>query len=129
MIVASTRFGLLLFGYRAWKSLLSQISHAPVTRLAAALDPAESLVRMLDATAQRLPFRSTCLERSLGLWWMLIRRGYDAQVRIGARISAEGFEAHAWVERDGVILNDASGEYLSFSQFDKSLAALRTEAQ
>jgi len=60
---------------------------------------------------------------------MLKRRGYDAQLRIGARMAAEGFEAHAWVERDGVILNDASGEYLSFSEFDKSIAARRTEAQ
>jgi hypothetical protein len=47
-----------------------------------------------------------CLPRSLMLCWLLRRRGIDSQLHIGVRKGNGKMEAHAWVERNGVILND-----------------------
>lgn len=52
-------------------------------------------VRVLEA----LPADSRCLLRSLTLMTVLARRGIDSTVVIGVR-TADGFAAHAWVERD-----------------------------
>lgn len=51
-------------------------------------------------------FRPTCLQRSLTLWWLLRRQGIACALRIGVRFVAGRFEAHAWVERLGLVLND-----------------------
>ena len=49
--------------------------------------------------------RGTCLTRSLTLWCLLRRQRIAADLRIGVR--REGaFEAHAWIEHDGRVLND-----------------------
>jgi transglutaminase-like putative cysteine protease len=50
----------------------------------------------------------TCLPKSLALAWMLRGRGVAATVRIGVR-TAGGFEAHAWVECEGVAVTEPSG--------------------
>jgi hypothetical protein len=128
MAVAATRVGLTVSGYNAWVSLVARITpenKIPTSKAA----PAERVATLLNATARHLPFEATCLERSIGLWWMLRRRGYEADLRLGARLEAERFEAHAWIERGGVVLNDAAGEYLSFSSFSKPLSDPGPEAQ
>jgi Transglutaminase-like superfamily len=38
-------------------------------------------------------------------------------VRIGTRKSAEKFEAHAWVERDGVALNEPGEAHKHYAAF------------
>jgi hypothetical protein len=50
--------------------------------------------------------RPNCLPRSLSLWRMLRRRGIDAVVRIGAKMSGRRLDGHAWVEVDGKVVND-----------------------
>ena len=37
---------------------------------------------------------------------LLEARGIDARLRIGARKEASSLVAHAWVEYDGIVLND-----------------------
>jgi hypothetical protein len=49
----------------------------------------------------------SCLRRALALWWLLRRRGYMPVIRYGVRRDRSGSLAHAWVELDGVVLNDA----------------------
>lgn len=62
----------------------------------------------VDVAARNLPlYKPTCLPRSLVLWHMLRRRGEPAELRIGVRAADGHFIAHAWVERDGVVVNDA----------------------
>ena len=71
------------------------------------------------------PWRPKCLLRSLALGWFLARRGIPFEIRIGvpagqAMPQAGGsvdFTAHAWVEVDGVVINDRediAGEYAIF---------------
>jgi Transglutaminase-like superfamily len=52
-------------------------------------------VRVLEA----LPADARCLMRSLALMTVLARRGISSTVVIGVR-TADGFAAHAWIERD-----------------------------
>jgi hypothetical protein len=54
----------------------------------------------IDRAGRYVP-GGTCLSNAIALTWMLRRRGVDAAVRIGVK-RAGGFEAHAWVECDGL---------------------------
>ena len=65
-----------------------------------------------------------CLERSLTLWWMLRRAGIASELRIGARKSDSRFEAHAWIEVDGQVLNDTPEVHAHYSRFDAPIAAV-----
>ena len=53
-----------------------------------------------------LIFSADCLEESLALWWLLRRNGIDPDFRIGVRTITGRFESHAWVEYQGMVLND-----------------------
>lgn len=76
--------------------------------------------QMVALACRRHPLRSSCLPRSIVLWSLLRRRGIDADVRIGVRSDTQGeFQAHAWLEWNGEVLNDAADvctQYLSFSR-------------
>ena len=65
----------------------------------------QAAIRLGDVVRRVLepmPFDSRCLMRSLVLTAMLARRGIFASVILGVR--TEPFEAHAWVESNGVSL-------------------------
>jgi Transglutaminase-like superfamily len=72
---------------------------------------------MVRSAAHRTWGRPACLEQSLALWWLLGWQGIASSVRIGTRKSAEKFEAHAWVERDGVALNEPEGAHKHYAAF------------
>jgi hypothetical protein len=73
--------------------------------------------RMVRAAAHRAWGRPACLEQSLALWWLLGRQGIASSVRIGTRKTAEKFEAHAWVECDGVALNEPEESHKHYAAF------------
>jgi len=81
--------------------------------------------QMVAVACRRHPVRSGCLPRTIVLWSLLRRRGIDADVRIGVRCGNEDeFHAHAWLEWNGEVLNDAaevSNQYLPFKRpaFDR----------
>jgi transglutaminase superfamily protein len=63
------------------------------------------LVAAVDRASRYVP-GATCLSQAIALTWMLRRRGIAAVVRLGARSQRGAFKAHAWVEYQGVVLND-----------------------
>lgn len=67
---------------------------------------ARRLAWLVGAAAARGPYRANCMKRSLVLWVFLRRDGFDSSLVIGVRKQGEKFDAHAWVEYDGVVLND-----------------------
>lgn len=81
--------------------------------------------QMMAVACRRQPLRSTCLPRSIVLWSLLRRRGIASDIRIGARTNSQGeFQAHAWLEWNGKVLNDVPDvgrQYLPFkrSAFDR----------
>ena len=62
--------------------------------------------RMVALAVRAMPYRVTCLRASLVLWWLLARRGVPSRLVIGVCKPETGFEAHAWVEWGGLVLND-----------------------
>lgn len=56
------------------------------------------------AVAYRLPFGLTCLPQALTLKYLL-RRDPNMPLHIGVQTAAsQGFQAHAWIEKDGHIV-------------------------
>ena len=113
----ATRIGLRVAGYRRWEKLLARFSSGIAAQN---IVPAD-LARATAGAARNLFFQPTCLERSIGLWWMLRRRGINATVHIGGRREGAKFEAHAWVECEGLELSDSGAvEYSRFGSFEET---------
>jgi hypothetical protein len=72
--------------------------------------------------------RAGCLEQSLTLWYLLGVQGIPASVRIGIPKQTETFEAHAWVEHQGVALNQSEEPHDHYVPFDSELPG-RTKEQ
>jgi hypothetical protein len=88
------------------------------TVLANDLQRATLTARMVNAAARHVWKNATCLEKSLALWYLLGRQGISSSVRIGARKLDEKFQAHAWVERAGVPLDDPGDSHRHYATFD-----------
>ena len=124
----ATWVGLRLAGFRRWKTVLAWLAPSPCVTArqtaAAQREAARTIARISAAAARNFFFDTNCLEQSLVLWWLLRRRGIVAELRIGARKEFERFEAHAWVEVDSAVLNDASAEHQHFVPFDGPITPL-----
>jgi hypothetical protein len=83
--------------------------------------------RMVNAAIRHVWRASTCLEKSLALWWLLGRQGIACEVRIGARKQGGKFEAHAWLERDGVAINEPQQEHRHYAAFDAAFPLQSSE--
>src|SRR5258706_10193270 len=57
------------------------------------------------------------------LWWLLRRAGIAGELHIGGRKSGPRFEAHAWVELEGKVLNDSADVHIHYARFDAPIAA------
>jgi hypothetical protein len=125
----ATRLAVRVAGYNICKAALARSIAAenPDSNLAGTIEMAQNIARLEAATARNLFFRVTCLEQSLVLCWMLRRRGMSPILRIGARKEADRFEAHAWVELDGIVIGDASGEHRHFTPFENPGVSLETQ--
>lgn len=109
---AFIKMGFIVFGVKHtnWiiKSLLVGKKRKPPLSSNDALAVAMATQSFL-AAAVRLPgLSSTCLMRSSALQAMLQRRGIEAQLKIGMRRADHKIEGHAWVELDGLILNETA---------------------
>lgn len=77
----------------------------------------------VDIAARNFPlYRPTCLPRSLVLWHMLRRQGEPAELHIGVRRIDGDFNAHAWVEQGGMVINDAPDVAERFVPVDLAMA-------
>jgi Transglutaminase-like superfamily len=125
--LAVTWLGLRLAGFGRWKSVLTRF--APALReeslAPAMIETARIISRMEASAAQNLFFRPNCLEKSMVLWWLLLGRGIPAELRFGARKEGKRFEAHAWVECGGTVLNEPQGTHLHFAPFDAPIISVK----
>lgn len=84
-------------------------------------DP-RALAGMANAAVSRALGPRQCLTRSLVLLWLLARRGVTAQLRIGVRKDGSSqLLAHAWVEIDGLPVNDEASVVKDYAVFDHAL--------
>ncbi len=80
--------------------------------------------RMVQAADRYGSFHPSCLAKSLTLWWLLGRQRIRSGLRIGVRRKEQAFEAHAWVECEGVALNEPEERHHHYSAFDEALSSL-----
>jgi hypothetical protein len=79
---------------------------------------ATASARVVWAITRRLPYARTCLPRSVALWALLRRQGIDSEVVIGVRPGGAPLDAHAWVERAGVPLNERPDIVATYARMD-----------
>jgi hypothetical protein len=125
VLLPLTALALWLVGFRRWQAALARVAPVEVSPdgrdEADAIREGRAVARLVDAAARHGPYRATCLPRSLVLWWLLRRRGIDGQLRIGVRKEAGRFEAHAWTEFRGTVLNDGEDVRERFAAFDRAI--------
>jgi hypothetical protein len=79
----------------------------------------ERTCRMVRAAASYGIGISSCLEESLVLWYLLRTEGISACLRIGVRKEKGEFAAHAWVEHEGVALNQKEEMHRHYAAFEQ----------
>jgi len=79
----------------------------------------KDLARLVSIAADHGIYRARCLEKSLVLRWLLARRGIDGQVVFGTCKAEDAMQAHAWIEVNGVPLNEDGGAHLDFARFEQ----------
>jgi hypothetical protein len=83
--------------------------------------------RMVRAAQRHGLTRSTCLEESLALWYLLGRQNISSRIRIGVRKQAGKFEAHAWVEYEGEALNQSEELHRHYAPFESEFDSVPAE--
>lgn len=116
LLLPLVRVSLWLLGYNRTQSLLT-VRHQQESEVD---DPARQV--WLSEKAIRharwyLPIDANCLARSLVLKRLLDRQGIDTDLRIGVRQYEGDFEAHAWVEHEGRVVNDSTDIHEQYTAF------------
>lgn len=118
ILLPATTLLIRLIGVRRTQAILTPRRFEPsqqtrADQWAEAVDTA----RMVNIARNQGIHRALCLPHSLVLVYLLRRRGLPCELMIGAQISDQEFAAHAWVELDGIPLNDEGGIENSFRAF------------
>lgn len=116
LLLIGVKFALTTAGFeRTWRWLRLYAARATILDM---VDPA--LVAAIEhrvATAAALyPGRALCLEQSLALYYLLRHSGISAALRLG--VQAYPFLAHAWIEHDGLPVNDLLEHISEFTPID-----------
>lgn len=120
--LALRRWGLNRVLQRITARPLGPVSGTHAERLAAA----RRLTWCVQVAAAYSPWLANCLHRSVTLCWFLRRRGLEGALRIGVRRDADGtMDFHAWVEYDGVVLNDREDVTERYAVFDRPIVPPR----
>ena len=90
-------------------------------RSEANLTQALHISRLVGVAVRHGVHPANCLQRSLALWWLLRRQGIRSELYIGTRKEGGRFDAHAWIEMEGVVLNDSSDVRHRYEPFDREI--------
>jgi len=112
--------GLRLAGLRRFQAWLDRSPVAQRTSLSQA--EAAALGLAVNRSANHVLGRANCLPRSLLLRWLLRRFGTVSDLRIGVCFDGGELLAHAWVEQDGIPINDRPEVVARYAAFDQPIA-------
>ena len=119
LLLVKVSLGLRGFGKtQEWLQARLQRDRPAVSKSAISTDIVNRTCRMVRAADHYVLLRTSCLEQSLTLWYLLGVQGISASVRIGIPKQTEPFEAHAWVEHEGVALNQLEEPHNHYHPFD-----------
>lgn len=77
-------------------------------------------VRLVRVAVRYHHLWTNCLKQSLVLWILLRSQGILSELRIGVQRESAKFTAHAWVEYQGIVLNDTDDVRQRYQVFDRS---------
>ena len=99
-------FSIRFFGYlRTRRSLSRFITQADLHQAdAAELVRAQRAAELIAIAGRHGLINATCLRQSVLLEYWLQRQHLAAEIKIGVRKAGDLFDAHAWVELNGVAL-------------------------
>jgi len=111
---------LRLFGLAHLQAWIDRVPFAARMQLSVA--ELSDIGALVNSAARYTPSPVTCLTRSLLLRWLLRRRGIASVLRIGVQLVEGRLDAHAWVEYQGVPINDAPDVGQRFAAFNETLS-------
>ena len=76
------------------------------------------------AWAARAPLGGSCLDRSVVYWFCAHMWSVPTELRIGIQRTDDDIDAHAWVEHNGVVVNDDPAFVATFEPFDEDPTTL-----
>ena len=122
LLLPAIHLGLLCLGYYRLRGLMEGSSPLPVTSEPASesegMQRGGEIARIVEIAAGHGVYKATCLRRSLLVWWFLRREGIQSQIRFGVRMTGQRLEAHAWVECNGIVLNDSATVHQNYQALD-----------
>jgi hypothetical protein len=87
-----------------FEALYCKVRNCPITRKPFSPEVIEAVCSAVDLACVYYPKHVLCLQRSAATACLLKRRGVSAQMIIGSKQMP--FQAHAWVEVEGRVVND-----------------------
>lgn len=106
------------------QAILAALSPLPSSLPLATQEQLEQTVHLVAVAARQYsPRWANCLKRSLVLWYLLRRQGISSDLRIGVRREQGEFQAHAWVEYQGRVLNDSPDIHGVFVAFEAAISS------
>ena len=120
LLLSMIALGLSLFGFQRTKAALAGTAVSGATTDNNALSQARQTARIVTAAARYGPYKATCLPIALTLIWLLDRQGIETVLRLGVSKTDARLEAHAWVEYQGLPLNENQDVHERFAAFDKT---------
>lgn len=79
------------------------------------LHRAERLAQLAEIAGRRGALTITCLRQALMVYWRLRRRGFAPELKIGMRSQDGVVDGHAWVELEGMALNQPNLTHVPFT--------------
>lgn len=119
LLVPFVTLSLHLFGLKFTQRWLAYLSEEPVVAPATE-EQIWRTVQMVRVAVRYQQLWANCLKRSLVLQTLLRLQGINSHLRIGVQNRDGKFLAHAWVEYQGVVLNDTQDVELSYKPFEQS---------
>lgn len=107
------------FGFKASRKMLAKLTPEKAKSDSGGImnGRAQSTARMVQAAAVHGVYHATCLPKSLTLWWLLRLQGISSDLHIGMQKENDEFKGHAWVECNGIVLNDQEDVSLRYVPF------------
>src|SRR5262249_5923850 len=116
---------LRLTGLRGCQRLFSRFITVPYARNKQssdlALPRAFQVSHLVGLALRHGLYSANCLQKSLVLWWLLRRQGIQSELQFGTRKESGQFEAHAWIEIEGVVVNDSGEVRRMYTTFERAI--------
>ena len=127
VLVPAVHVAVRFAGFQRMQAWATRLGMRPATA-----DAAERTLKLSVLSVNRVkafsPLRGNCLSQSLTLTRLLHRRGILSTLRLGARVVDRKFDAHAWVEHDGRVLNDTQDVHTRFAALTARTGAQPTSS-